>query len=177
MDTSAFDSLTPGEAAIVRLLAHARDQKTVARELGLSPETVKTHLRNAREKTGAPTSFSLARAFAAWEASHPFQVIPPQGVDASEETWIIPTPTQRSGKAEAANGDDGAFRERRVTFDHEMTDRPVVGHAAGPGSTDPLRRLLLAGALALIIALVLILAFPLSESFQRLADVIDPPMR
>jgi len=62
MVSNSLDSLTPTERAVLQSLLHNRDQKAIARELAISPETVKTHLRNAREKTGIRTRFALAKA-------------------------------------------------------------------------------------------------------------------
>jgi DNA-binding CsgD family transcriptional regulator len=45
------------------VLLRERDQKAIARQLNLSPETVKTHLRNAREKTGVRTSSAAATRY------------------------------------------------------------------------------------------------------------------
>lgn len=175
MDSSAFDSLTPGEAAVVRLLLQARDQKTVARELGISPETVKTHLRNAREKTGASTSFALARSFAHWEASHPFRVIPSNVVDPLEPLRSSPAPTRRPADVGTERIDEMAFRETMVEFDYELRSSKAERGDDGRTEVLPAYRLLLAGALALMLIVIILLAFPLSESFQRFADVLDQP--
>ncbi len=76
MASEQLDSLTPTERLVLRSLLENRDQKAIARELKLSPETVKTHLRNAREKTGIRTSFALAKALADHDPHPPERVIP-----------------------------------------------------------------------------------------------------
>ena len=45
--------LTPRENEIVRLVAFGRTNDEIAGELYVSPETVRSHVRNAMEKTGA----------------------------------------------------------------------------------------------------------------------------
>jgi PAS domain S-box-containing protein len=45
--------LTPREDEIVRLVALGRTNNEIAAQLHLSPETVRSHIRNAMEKTGA----------------------------------------------------------------------------------------------------------------------------
>ena len=47
--------LSPRERQVLELLAHGLTATTVASELGLSPETVRTHVRNAMRKLKAST--------------------------------------------------------------------------------------------------------------------------
>lgn len=51
--------LTPREREIVRLVALGSDTRHIAADLSLSPETVRTHVRNAMTKTGAHTRAHL----------------------------------------------------------------------------------------------------------------------
>jgi PAS domain S-box-containing protein len=51
--------LTPREREVVRLVALGADTRGIAAELSLSPETVRTHVRNAMTKTGAHTRAHL----------------------------------------------------------------------------------------------------------------------
>lgn len=44
--------LTPREVEVLEALASGSPNKTIARELGISPHTVKTHVANAYEKLG-----------------------------------------------------------------------------------------------------------------------------
>jgi DNA-binding CsgD family transcriptional regulator len=46
-------SLTPREEEVVRLVAAGQTNDAIAHELALSPETIRTHVRNAMDKTGA----------------------------------------------------------------------------------------------------------------------------
>ena len=173
MNIKAIDSLTPTERRVLRLVLTEREHKVVALKLGLSPETVKSHLRNAREKCGASTSFSLARALADHEsAPPPAWGIPSQGGDA-----FLPG-AANFGEPEDVGGKAlEGVAEQRMPFEFDAADAPrasITVEKTGRGPT-PLMRLLLAGLVALIMILSVILAFPLAESFQRLANVIDPP--
>jgi PAS domain S-box-containing protein len=47
--------LSPREREILGLLAHGLTGEQIAERLVLSPETIRTHIRNAREKLGAST--------------------------------------------------------------------------------------------------------------------------
>jgi DNA-binding CsgD family transcriptional regulator len=51
--------LTPREREVVRLVALGADTRGIAAELSLSPETVRTHVRNAMSKTGVHTRAHL----------------------------------------------------------------------------------------------------------------------
>lgn len=55
--TPPLASLSEREAQIAKLLALALPNKEIARELGLSPETVKWHLHNLYAKLGVTTRF------------------------------------------------------------------------------------------------------------------------
>ena len=63
--TAPRDPLTPREAEVTQLVALGRTTPAMADELGVSQETVRTHVRNAMEKTGTHTRAALvAAAFA-----------------------------------------------------------------------------------------------------------------
>lgn len=53
-------SLSKRERETLDLLGHGHDTREIARELGVSLSTVHTHLKRAREKTGARNLESLA---------------------------------------------------------------------------------------------------------------------
>jgi DNA-binding NarL/FixJ family response regulator len=52
--------LTPREQQVVELVGQGMKNREVAAELGISPGTVKVHLKHIFEKTGAPGRYSLA---------------------------------------------------------------------------------------------------------------------
>ena len=55
-----WDSLTPSEQAVSRLVAEGLTNREVADRLFVSPHTVNTHLRHAFEKLAVPTRTALA---------------------------------------------------------------------------------------------------------------------
>lgn len=174
MDTKLLDSLTPSERTILRVLLTERDQKTVARHLGLSPETVKSHLRNAREKCRADTSFGLAKALALHERHPPEWGMTPEGgepIGGGDGMDVEPART------EADDGRHDEAREMRqpFVFDHQLLPTASTTRSEGDSDGTTLRRLLAIAAIVLLLMLLIILAFPLSESFQRLANLIEPP--
>lgn len=174
MEPQPLDSLTPSERNVLRVLLRERDQKAIARQLNLSPETVKTHLRNAREKTGVRTSFALARALAEQEAHPPAWGIPrPEGEPSPPKTITDAS----SKRPEEQDPDDDAFHEERAVFDYGRSS--FLAHAPREEKKrNPLQastRMLIVTGMGFLLVALMILAFPLSESFQRLADVLDPP--
>ena len=61
--TGLVDALTPREREVAERVAEGRSHKSVARELGVSPTTVRNHVANAAQKLpgdGRP-SLKLAR--------------------------------------------------------------------------------------------------------------------
>ena len=52
--------LTQREREVVALLAQGTRQAEIARRLCISPRTVEAHVRSARSKAGASSSFELA---------------------------------------------------------------------------------------------------------------------
>lgn len=174
MPLDALDSLTPGEKLVLRMLLRHRDQKAIARELGLSPETVKTHLRNARTKTGVRTSFALARALSDREP-------PPLGSGMPRTGGVRAAPGADSDD-EARRSDDPeerlmVFREDRAAFEFDGPPYQPFRVAVLEGCPRPrlLARLLMVAGLTLLIAVIILLAAPLSDAFQRFANVLDPP--
>lgn len=52
--------LSPREREVLRLLGDGHDQGTIARELSISPQTAKTHIRNVRNKLGVRSRIEAA---------------------------------------------------------------------------------------------------------------------
>lgn len=56
---AALDELSPRESECLELLAQGLDARALAEKLDLSPNTVHSHLKGAREKLGLPNLESL----------------------------------------------------------------------------------------------------------------------
>jgi len=176
MVSNSLDSLTPTERAVLQSLLHNRDQKAIARELGISPETVKTHLRNAREKTGIRTSFALAKALSERVRHTPEWGMPRAGGGAPPPDVSTDVASSRPEGADR-NGD--AFHEERAVFDFDLTPfpHPIPPVVEKRNEFAWATRMMIVVGLAVLAIFVILLAFPLSESFQRFANVLDPPTR
>jgi PAS domain S-box-containing protein len=75
-------ALTPREREVVTLIAMGRETSQIAQELHVSPETVRTHVRNAMAKLGAHTRAQLvATALCTDSTIH----IPRSGEEAAAE--------------------------------------------------------------------------------------------
>ncbi len=82
---AGIEALTPRQREILRLIAQGHQAKEIARLLGISERTVKTHTDAARRRLGVATSREAARLLTAHEAEHrviPFHR-PPEPVDLS----------------------------------------------------------------------------------------------
>ncbi|MFD2263782.1 LuxR C-terminal-related transcriptional regulator [Lacibacterium aquatile] len=56
----SWAAITPAEQRVVRMIALGRSEKTIARLLGVSPNTVKTHRKNAYRKLGVSNRAAFA---------------------------------------------------------------------------------------------------------------------
>ena len=63
--TTGWDSLTPTEVNVVRLVASGLTNKEVGQDLLMGAETVKTHLSHVYDKLGIRSRTALASEFAA----------------------------------------------------------------------------------------------------------------
>jgi DNA-binding CsgD family transcriptional regulator len=63
VDASGVRLLTPRERQVISLVAEGLNAEQVAENLIVSPFTVRTHIRNAKEKLGArTTAHAIAKA-------------------------------------------------------------------------------------------------------------------
>lgn len=63
------DSLSEQQKNCLRLVASGMSSKEIAKETGLTPQTVDTYLKAAIARTGASNRREAARLLAAWELS------------------------------------------------------------------------------------------------------------
>jgi DNA-binding CsgD family transcriptional regulator len=70
-------SLSEGQKTCLRLVGRGMSSKEIARETGLTPQTVDTYVKAALGKLGAANRREAARALAAWELSQQSGSPPP----------------------------------------------------------------------------------------------------
>lgn len=67
--TTLWESLTPRERQIVRLLAKDKRKQQVAKELGIASGTMEWYMRDIRDRTGLVTDAALIRLMRVEELS------------------------------------------------------------------------------------------------------------
>ena len=65
----AWLSLSEGQKTCLRLVARGMSSKEIAKETGLTPQTVDTYVKAALARTGASNRREAARQLVAWELS------------------------------------------------------------------------------------------------------------
>src|SRR5690606_15197285 len=85
LPTPAIDRLTARERQALRMVAEHRQSKEIARQLGISAETVDKHIANARRKLGASSRREAARLLLAGERGRHLPVEPPYGSSGRSE--------------------------------------------------------------------------------------------
>ena len=88
------DVLTPAQLACVRLILSKGSNKRIAQELGISPNTVSQHLKEARLRLGNVSRFEAAEIVAAWDTAYPHEsTSAPRTVAPPVETAMVdPSP-------------------------------------------------------------------------------------
>jgi DNA-binding CsgD family transcriptional regulator len=71
MDAHQFDSLTPTERRVLRLVHHSRKSEAIAALAGMSRHTVDQHIKSARAKLGNVGRYVAADMLRAFEEAHP----------------------------------------------------------------------------------------------------------
>jgi DNA-binding CsgD family transcriptional regulator len=67
IDRARLQALTGRERDCLRLVLEQLSSKEIGRKLGISPTSVDTHVRRAREKLGVDDRYAAAQLLAAWE--------------------------------------------------------------------------------------------------------------
>jgi len=67
IDRARLQALTQRERDCLRLVLDQLSSKEIGRTLGISPTSVDTHVRRAREKLGVDDRYAAAQLLAAWE--------------------------------------------------------------------------------------------------------------
>jgi DNA-binding CsgD family transcriptional regulator len=98
-----INQLTLRESSVLRLLAGGLSYKAIGETLEIGTETVRTHVRNARSKTGARSRLELVAKYLEWR--------PEAKADVSDDVVLSPRELEvvsllkggRSDKAVAEN--------------------------------------------------------------------------
>lgn len=169
-------SLSARQREVLRLVSRDRNSKEIARELGLSDETVKNHIKAATRRLGVSSRFDAARLVRVQEYDDPRVVTDP--------SRVIAVVAQLATEDRGVTGRRGAeVREHRTSFDfqdHDFVQVPeslrqeVENNDARPSA---LRIVTLIAVLTVALAVTVISAAPLARSVQDLANMIEPPRR
>ena len=155
MDVRQFDSLTPTERRILRLVHHTRKSDVVASLAGLSRHTVDQHIKSARAKLGNVGRYVAADMLRAFE-EHPLSLgSPTQGmVQPIDAASPIPRPDRQV---------EPKVAEERSAFEGSV---PI----SGPGQADHLEEWLQERSMLSRFVLVL------TATFLLLLLVISAPL-
>lgn len=169
-------SLSERQREVLRLVSRDRNSKEIGRELGLSDETVKNHIKAAIRRLGVSSRFDAARLLHLHEQGDPQVVIDPSRVIAIP---VRPATNDRRG----VGGSDAEVREATASFDfreHDFAEIPMAPRPAperrGTGQS-ALRTVALIAVLTVAVAVAVISAAPLAKSVQDMANIIEPPNR
>lgn len=158
---------------MLRLVKPGVGIKLIARELSLSPDTVKAHLRHCRTKLDVSSSLAAAQLLA--EAESRTQ---PNGVTPAK---AMAPPSSASESAEATWGavpisTPAVVREAPALASFGSQLGPHNAPAGGErNGLSPLLRMTLMIAMVVGLVLAIVAAPALYDSTQRVANAIDPP--
>lgn len=163
MNIDALESLTPRQRECLRLVTKDRSTKEIARELGISPETVNNHLKAAMGTLRISSRFTAARAFREFEQIDLLEASPPQA--------MVPDLEYGSVTAMPVDG----VQEERGFYDPRRAPGPA-GEGLRRYQLSVIQRLLCIALLTATTAVLAVAALPMSDSVQRLANWLEPPV-
>lgn len=171
MDPSEYESLSRSELAVMRLLSREQEIGEIASALGLTPSTVETYIKNARRKLGGAPRYVAARRLREFEVSLN-QGSPLPGLLSLDTDDNPPIAGEAATQRQCGEG----VREERVSFRVEEPTAWATAPTRKPQREVNLvvMRLLMVVGIAFALAALLLLAIPLGEGAQRLANVVAP---
>lgn len=171
-----LESLSERQREVLRLVSRDRNSKEIGRDLGLSDETVKNHIKAATRRLGVNSRFDAARLLRIHEQGDPHVVIDP--------SRVIAIPVQPANDGHRGVGGSGAeVRESRASFvfrDHDFDHSPTTSRPAPEkreAARSALHTVALIAVLTVAVAVAVISAAPLARSVQDMANMIEPPKR
>lgn len=168
-----YASLTPRELQCLRLVADLRDTQQIAFELGLSPNTVDSYIRDAVAKLGAANRRQAAALVRDWAADTPPEKIGSEIPRVEGVAGAAPTlASQFDGDAAGSQATGQAVREMPTAY-HGLSGgsearhwSPLPGLNRDPSGLPPLRRL------GLIVGLVFVLGMGIGLAVLTVAGAI-----
>lgn len=159
-----FERLTAMERrCVAAALGRTTDQ--IASELGISPNTVRTHLASVRRKVGPLPKGDLARAYAAWSTDHPFRTSPSE---AMADVVDVRPPVPASG------ADIAELREERAVFIPQATNAVPWPDERRKGALHATLQFQAVAATMLLIIVILLLSPRLFAWFVWATTLIVP---
>lgn len=175
-----LEELTERQRECLRLVSLGLRDKEIGRELGISHETVRKHLKGAMARAGTSSRFIAARALAAHEGA--------VGLSPPNPSWVPPLrgiSNSAGGSEDVGSFDEvriggmaGDLHEERSIFQRTPSPEGVSNESKEGFRTSgltPALRILIALALVLFIAVVITSAIPMSNAFQQIANAMAPP--
>ena len=118
MERHRFQDLSEGQVACLRLVYQHKSSKEIARELGISKDTVDQRVDRARKLIGASSRVEAARALAEWEAGyHRVVYDAPAIADPSPDPSLLSS--ANDGERQARSG--MAVREAQAPYHASMS--------------------------------------------------------
>lgn len=163
MNIHALESLTPRQRECLRLVRKDKSTKEIARELGISPQTVNNHLKAAMCALGVGSRFIAARALREHEAPGLLEASQSQAILVDPDySLILPMPVE-------------GVQEDRGTYEPHQAAKPA-GERSGRYRLTVTQRLLCIALLTATTAVIAVAALPMSDSVQRFANWLEPPV-
>lgn len=169
MGADRIATLTPRELECLRRVLDFKTSDAIGYELGISTHTVDTHISNLCKKLHVSSRFDAAKLLR--ESDGPWRSF---GSD-------IPPVDYCPGQRETADTEverevrlrDAAAERLEATLERQLMAVPARQEARGNDLTT-LQRLALIATIALGLAVMVIAAAPMAESFKALANTIEP---
>lgn len=163
---SAVSTLTDRERDVLLLAAKAYQNEEIARALGITPATVKVHVRNARLKLGGASRGAAARL-----VQEAFDVESAGGTP-SIGSANPPIFHDSSGRHQETGLPTEVVREVSQIFPDVLAYKPARAEKRDEG-LNGYGKLAIIAATALFVAMCIVLAGPVSDEFQRWANFFN----
>lgn len=165
---SPIDQLSDAQRKCLRLVGRGHQTKEIAKQLGLTPNTIDTYLRQAIRTLGVSTRFEAARVLERQELSTSQDLRYQPHTVAMQPEPVIPTPPR-----DDATPPPNMVQERHPPFDSRVgfysddRTRLYFGGWGGPNTLTTGQRLLWMAIGTVLILLAAFLGLAVTESVER----------